>query len=836
MATLQTTSATPKSESASTSSLFAPRLFRVVVVALAFVGASFALSFVASLVTAAPASALLRGIDVSSWQHPGTPLDNSYCGRPIDWTQVRNSGVSFAYVKSTQATSYTNVCFAQDWAGVGAVGLLRGSYHYAKPALPISTAVDQARYFVSRAGSMTGPGDLPGMLDLEETGGLNAPELSDWTRAFMNEVTLLTGKKPVLYMGAFFFPGTIAPDISANYRLWLPSYMCQSNTGERLCNPYTDTRQPRLPAGWSSWTWWQFSSIENVPGIYANSFNGRQSDDFNYALDNVDMNFFCCDLASLQALAGSGGGAGSPFGILHSISVPEPTYANVFGWAIDPDSRNPIPVDVYVYGPDGQPGVGQRLDAGGEFPGLAAAYPGFGGAHAYFTAIPVPLGAKQVCAFGINVGSGGNSLLGCKSLGGDPFGVVDSARAVGPGRIEVSGWAIDPNGVTPTQVVARVNGVDTVVTANQNRPDLGNPSGLGNLHGYTATVAVPAGGNVQVCMGAVNSIGPGSSASLGCRTVALPGGSPIGVVDTAVGGIGSLSVTGWVVDPDTAAAIDVHVYVDGVGRAALRADGIRNDVAAGFPGYGATRGYSGNVTVRGGTHSVCVYGINVGVGTNVLLGCRNVQVNGGAPFGALDTATLSNGAIQVTGWAVDPDTAASIPVHVYLDGQGFAFLADGNRPDIAGGLPAYGAAHGFSGALPAPDGTHSICAYAIDAVGGDGNRLVGCKTVNVPLGNPVGFIDGASIVNGNVTLNGWAIDPNTSSPDIVDVYVNGYGFRIPAANESRPDLGNPWGLGSNHGWSFSTPRIGNGNQRVCVYALNVAGSGSHQLLGCRDLS
>jgi hypothetical protein len=212
-----------------------------------------------------------------------------------------------------------------------------------------------------------------------------------------------------------------------------------------------------------------------------------------------------------------------------------------------------------------------------------------------------------------------------------------------------------------------------------------------------------------------------------------------------------------------------------------------------------------------------------------------VQVAGGSPFGAFDTARFSNGAIQVTGWAVDPDTAAPISVHVYLNGQGFAFLADGNRPDIAGGLPAYGAAHGFSGTLPAPVGTHSICAYAINAVGGDGNRLIGCKTVNVPLGNPVGSIDGASIANGYVTLNGWAIDPNTASPDVVHIYVNGVGFEV-IANQNRPDLGNPWGLGSNHGWSFSTARIGNGSQRVCVYALNIAGSGSHQLLGCRDLS
>jgi hypothetical protein len=335
-------------------------------------------------------------------------------------------------------------------------------------------------------------------------------------------------------------------------------------------------------------------------------------------------------------------------------------------------------------------------------------------------------------------------------------------------------------------------------------------------------------------MGAENSIGPGSSASLGCRTVALPGGSPLGVVDTAVGGIGSISVTGWVVDPDTAAAIDVHVYVDGVGRLAIRANGIRNDVAAGFPGYRPTRGFSGSVSIGGGAHTVCVYGINVGVGNHSLLGCRVVQVAGGSPFGALDTVTYENGSLRVTGWAVDPDTVSSIPVHVYVQGQGYALTAYGNRPDIAGGLPAYGAAHGFDNLLPAPEGRQTVCAYAIN-VGVGNHSPLGCREVVVPMGSPVGHIDGASITNGSVSLNGWAIDPNTASPDVVHINVNGVGFEV-IANQNRPDLGNPWGLGSAHGWSFATPRIGNGVQRVCVHALNIAGPGSHQLLGCRDLS
>jgi GH25 family lysozyme M1 (1,4-beta-N-acetylmuramidase) len=813
MAPLHKTPDAPTCESASASSPLASRFFRVVVAVLAFVCASLALALVGSFATATPASALIEGVDVSNWQGN------------INWPAVPSSQFRFAIIKASEGTTYTDPYFQRNWEGAGSRGMYRGAYHFARPAGSTIAEIDadaraEAYWFVSRIASVGGMGgsmDLPAVLDLEYPGdwksGVSAPaykcwfmsqaQLAQWMRTWLGTVHTLTGKVPILYTNSDYWNSCDgAPaDIASSYRLWLASW---------------GVSNPSIPRPWSSWTFWQDGGAP-VPGIGS----------------AIDHNYFCCDERSLQALAGGSGG--SPFGILHSIDVPSPsTYVNVFGWAIDPDSRDPIPVDVYVYGADGQPGLGRRLDASGEFPGLAAAYPGFGGAHAYFTDIPIPLGAKQVCAFGINVGSGGNSLLGCKSLGGDPFGVIDTARTVGPGRIEVSGWAIDPNGVTPTQVVARVNGVDTVVTANQDRPDLGNPGGLGNLHGYTTTVQVPTGGNVQVCMGAANSIGPGSSVSLGCRNVVMPGGSPIGVIDSASNGVGSISVTGWVVDPDTAAAIDVHVYVDGIGRLAIRADGTRTDVAAGFPGYGPTRGYSGSVSIGGGAHTVCVYGINVGVGNHSLLGCRVVQVAGGSPFGALDTVTFENGSLRVTGWAVDPETVSSIPVHVYVQGQGYALTANWNRPDIAGGLPAYGAAHGFDNLLPAPEGRQTVCAYAIN-VGAGNHSLLGCREVVIPMGSPIGHIDGASITNGSVSINGWAIDPNTASPDVVHIYVNGVGFEV-IANQNRPDLGNPWGLGSAHGWSFATPRIGNGVQRVCVHALNIAGPGSHQLLGCRDLS
>ena len=60
-------------------------------------------------------------------------------------------------------------------------------------------------------------------------------------------------------------------------------------------------------------------------------------------------------------------------------------------------------------------------------------------------------------------------------------------------------------------------------------------------------------------------------------------------------------------------------------------------------------------------------------------------VDYGTPLGNLESATAGPGSIQVSGWAMDPETAASITVHAYVDGAwGGAYTASGNRPDVGG--------------------------------------------------------------------------------------------------------------------------------------------------------
>jgi hypothetical protein len=208
------------------------------------------------------------------------------------------------------------------------------------------------------------------------------------------------------------------------------------------------------------------------------------------------------------------------------------------------------------------------------------------------------------------------------------------------------------------------------------------------------------------------------------------GSHPIGSLDLAVATPGAVRVAGWAYDPQAGTApIAVHVYVDAAGYA-LTADGHRPDVDAVYPFAGESHGFDGVVPAAPGPHTVCAYGIDVGPGENAVLGCRTVVVPTGSPFGVLDVAEGGAGSVSVAGWAIDPDSADPIAVHVYVDGVGHAIVADVLRLDVGAAYPGMGPAHGFAATVAAPVGPHTVCAYGID-VGPGENALLGCRAVMV---------------------------------------------------------------------------------------------------------
>jgi lysozyme len=222
---------------------------------------------VSGLSVAEPAAAVITGPDVSSWQHPN--------GSSINWNLVKAAGHSFAFVKATEDTNYTNPYFAADWSAIAAAGMDRGPYHFARPGSTASAAA-QAAYFASVVGNMGHPGDLPPVLDLEDTGGLTPANLIAWTQSFLSSTQQLTNRVPMIYTSPNFWRTNMNNSTAFTaYPLWLAQWTSAT------------TPSFPLPGGWTSWTFWQYTDSGSVPGVPA----------------RVDVSRYCCSFASLSALA-----------------------------------------------------------------------------------------------------------------------------------------------------------------------------------------------------------------------------------------------------------------------------------------------------------------------------------------------------------------------------------------------------------------------------------------------------------------------------------------------------------------------------------------------------
>jgi hypothetical protein len=652
---------------------------------------------------------------------------------------------------------------------------------------------------------MAGTRDLPPVLDLEDNGGLSRANLTAWTQSWLSEVERLTGRRPIIYTGYYFWNDYVASTAFGGYRLWIPRYTSASN-------PLP------LPSSWSTWTLWQHTSTGRVPGI----------------VGNVDLNVFCCPDATLAALADGTGPAsavGNPFGLLDSATR-VPDGIRVAGWAIDPDTTGAVTAHVYVDNT-----FAGAITANMSRPDLAAAFPGWGAAHGFTATVPAGPGTHTVCVYAINQATGNaNPRFPCQTVVGTPVGSLDGAFGAGTGALAVRGWALDPDTAGPIAVHTYVDGRGpTIGTADQSRPDLAAAfPGVTAAHGYTTTVSGLGAGLHTACGYAINVGSGATNPLLGCATVTVLSSSPIGSLDVAAGGPGGVTVQGWALDPDTAAPIDARIVVDGASAASsFTANGYRSDVAAAYPASGPDHAFSGFVGgLAPGSHQVCAFGVNAGPGADALIGCRSFVVPTGNPFGSVDGVTSRLSMLTVRGWAIDPDTAAPIGVHVLVDGvdRGTAVAAD-DRPDVAGAFLGFGSAHGFTATVGGVGGgVHTVCVVGTD-VGPGVDAPVGCAS-HTSSGSPFGSLDSSGRAGSTISLAGWAIDPDTTAPIQVHVYVDGTGWAILTADGSRPDVAAdlPW-YGPAHGFSATLTGIGAGSHTVCAYAINTA-VGSNTTLGC----
>src|SRR4029079_3996767 len=137
--------------------------------------------------------------------------------------------------------------------------------------------------------------------------------------------------------------------------------------------------------------------------------------------------------------------------------------------------------------------------------------------------------------------------------------------------------------------------------------------------------------------------------------------------------------------------------------------------------------------------------------------------------------------------------------------------------------------HGYDVTVPVPaDGAHTVDVYAIDSTGSGVNPLLAQDNVMVNSAS-FGSVDVVAQATGdNVRVAGWAIDPKTTAPTMVAIYVEGVLWTDVSASAPRPDVGAVFpALGANHGYDVTVPVAADGAHTVDEYPIDRPGTGNN---------
>jgi hypothetical protein len=119
----------------------------------------------------------------------------------------------------------------------------------------------------------------------------------------------------------------------------------------------------------------------------------------------------------------------------------------------------------------------------------------------------------------------------------------------------------------------------------------------------------------------------------------------------------------------------------------------------------------------------------------------------------------------------------------------------------------------------------------------------------LPSGNPFGHFESAfpgptnQVNAATIQVNGWVIDPDTTAPADVAVYLNGAWQSQTTADMARPDVGAAFpDYGDDHGFSITIPvgldggGTGYVTDTVCVFGINTGPGTANTYLGCKSVT
>ena len=190
---------------------------------------------------------VIRGVDVS--HHNGT----------INWAQLKNEGIAFTYIKTTEGLSHKDRKYKENYREAKQSDIKTGTYHFYTFGLDGSM---QAQHFIRHA--KVGSGDLIPAIDVEHSSINKYSRDKDYIQKVIAELVKMEnemyehyGVHPIIYTNKDCYKLYIQ-DKLPNCLIWMSDLHNEPNTKE------------------NEWIIWQFSHTGKI--------NGARGD--------IDLNYF----------------------------------------------------------------------------------------------------------------------------------------------------------------------------------------------------------------------------------------------------------------------------------------------------------------------------------------------------------------------------------------------------------------------------------------------------------------------------------------------------------------------------------------------------------------
>ena len=210
-------------------------IISVVLVALAGFGIYSLVNAKAIEINPLFANGKVQGVDVSSRE------------ANVDFHQLKEQGIQFAYIAATEGSSHVDEFFSVNWSNANASEMPVGAYHFFSFDTP---GRDQAQNFIHVVGSNMASHLIPAVVLMTESNQPSVDEVVFELNEYMNILEAEYGQRPILYISKADYDAYIAGhEEFSNVRIWADS-----------------TSAPAKLAWGDNWTIWHYTENGKLDG------------------------------------------------------------------------------------------------------------------------------------------------------------------------------------------------------------------------------------------------------------------------------------------------------------------------------------------------------------------------------------------------------------------------------------------------------------------------------------------------------------------------------------------------------------------------------------------